>query len=140
MEMREMASTSSASRSFPTLRYLAAPFRWLFGSRRRVLTAAAVLLAMIAAAPLWWSLPLLGLPDIGDPFDVPAFRAMTIPEGRNAVVLYRQAADQLKPLDTSASAKDETLDLNARWPRAHPAVRRWLEENREAMALYRRGT
>jgi hypothetical protein len=135
-----MASTSSASRSFPTLRYLAAPFRWLFASRRRALTATAVLLAMIAAPPLWWSIQLLGLPDIGDPFDVPAFRAMTIPEDRNAVVLYRQAADQLKPLDTSASAKDETLDLDARWPRAHPAVRRWLDENREAIALYRRGT
>jgi hypothetical protein len=38
----EMASTSSVSRNFPTLRYLAAPFRWFFRSRRRVLTVAAV--------------------------------------------------------------------------------------------------
>ncbi len=49
-----MATTSSLSRNFPTLRYLAAPFRWFFRSRRRVLTAAAVLLAMIVAPPLWW--------------------------------------------------------------------------------------
>ena len=30
-----MATTSSLSRNFPTLRYLAAPFRWFFRSRRR---------------------------------------------------------------------------------------------------------
>ena len=53
----KMATTSSVSRSFPTLRYLAAPFRWFVRSRRRVWTAAALLLAMIVALPLWWSDP-----------------------------------------------------------------------------------
>jgi hypothetical protein len=128
------------SRSFPTLRYLAAPVRWLFGSRRRALTTTAALLAMMAAPPLWWSMQLLGLPDIGDPFDVAAFRAMTIPEDTNAFVLYRQAADRLKPLNASTKAKDQTFVPNARWPQVHPEFRRWLEENREAMDLYRQGT
>jgi hypothetical protein len=135
-----MASTSNASRSFPTLKYLAAPFRWFFRSRRRVFTAAAVLLAMIAAPPLWWSMQLLGLPDIGDPFDVEEFRSFSIDDARNAFVLYRQAADRLKSMNTSNTSKDEKIDLNARWSQAHAAVRRWAEENREAMALYRRGT
>ncbi len=66
----DMTTTTGASRSFPTLSYLAAPFRWFFRSRRRVLTVAVVLLAMIAVPPLWWSLQLVGLPDIGEPFDV----------------------------------------------------------------------
>ena len=39
----------------------------------------------------------VGLPDIGDPFDVEAFRSITIPDDRNAFVLYRQAADRLRP-------------------------------------------
>jgi hypothetical protein len=136
----EMASTSSARRSFPTLRYLAAPFRWFFRSRRRVWTAAAVLLAMIAAPPLWWSLQLVGLPDIGDPFDVKAFRSFTIPDDRNAFLLYGQAADRLKLLDTSNTSPDEKIDPNAPWSQAHAAIRHWAEENRKAMALYRRGT
>jgi hypothetical protein len=158
-----MMSTSIASRSFPTLRYLAAPFRWLFRSRRRVLTASAVLLAMIATPVIWWSIQLLGLPDIGDPFDLEAFRSFTIPDDRNAFVLYRQAADRLKPLDatiessgarvvgvlpmvsgilpteTSGRSRDEKLDLLAAWSKADPRVRRWAEEDREALAIYRRG-
>ena len=66
-----------------------------------MLTAAAVLLAMMIAPPLWWSIQLMGLPDIGEPFDVAAFRAIRIPDDRNAFVLYRQAAALLKPLKSS---------------------------------------
>ncbi len=135
-----MATTSSVSRNFPTLRYLAAPFRWFFRSRRRVLTVAAMLLAMIAAPPLWWSLQLVGLPDIGEPFDVAAFRKFAIPDDRNAFVLYLEAADRLKPLIASSKAHAEKIDLNAPWSQADPAVRRWVEENRGAMDRYRRGT
>ena len=135
-----MATTSSASRNFPTLRYLVVPFRWFFRSRRRVLTVAAMLLAMIVVPPLWWSLQLVGLPDIGEPFDVAAFRKFTIPDDRNAFLLYLEAADRLKPLHASSKAHAEKIDLNAPWSQADPAVRRWVEENREAMDRYRLGT
>jgi hypothetical protein len=135
-----MTSTPTVSRNFPTLRYLAAPFRWLFGSRRRVMTAGAVLFAILAAPVVWWNIQLTGLPDIGEPFDVQAFRSVTIPDDRNAFVLYRQAADRLKGLDTSSLSKGETINPSATWSGAHPLVRRWVEENREAMELYRRGT
>jgi hypothetical protein len=161
--MMEMASTTGTSRNFPTLKYITAPFRWLFGSRPRALTAAAVLLAMIAAPVVWWSTQLLGLPDVGDPFDPEAFRSFTIPDDRNAFVLYRQATDRLKPLDGAIESsgarvvgglpmvsgllptqargpsRDEKIDLLAAWPQADPRIRRWAEENREAMAIYRRG-
>ena len=135
-----MATTSSLSRNFPTLRYLAAPFRWFFRSRRRVLILAAALLAMLAVPPIWWSIQLVGLPDIGEPFDLAAFRSLAIPDDRNACVLYREAADRLKPLATSSQEQDDKIDPHVRWSQAHPAVRRWVEENREAMDLYRRGT
>ncbi len=133
-------TTIGASRSFPTLKYVFAPFRWLFGSRRRVLTAAAVLVAMIAAPVVWWFIQLFGLPDIGDPFDVQEFRSFTIPEDRNAFVLYRQAADRLKPQVMPSEAQEQKIDLRAAWSQADPLVRRWVEANREAMELYRRGT
>ena len=96
-----MTLRSNLRRGFPTLGYLAAPFRWLFRTRRRVGTAAVVLLAMLAAPPLWWSIQLLGLPDVGDPFDVEGSRPITVADDRNAFVLYRQAADRLNVL-TSA--------------------------------------
>jgi hypothetical protein len=159
-----MATTSCASRSFPTLRYAAAPFRWCFGSRRRVLTAMAVLLAMAAAPVVWWNVQLMGLPDIGDPFDVESFRSATIPDDQNAFVIYREATDRFTPLDrslasagtrfvnvlpmvsgaleieTPARLLEEKLDLLAAWSKADPRVRRWADENHEALALYRRGS
>ena len=58
---------------------------------------------MIAVPLLWWSIQLVGLPDIGEPFDVAAFRSFRIPDDRNAFVLYRQAARWLKPLDPKSS-------------------------------------
>ena len=57
-----------------------------------------MLLSIIPAAWLWWAAQLWGLPDIGDPFDVASFHAQTIPDDRNAFVLYRQAAARFKPL------------------------------------------
>ena len=134
-----MASTSSVSRSFPTLRYLAAPFRWFFRSRRRAMIAAAMLLAMIVVPPLWWSLQLAGLPDIGEPFDVAAFRKFSIPDDRNAFVLYLEAADRLRPLNPPGQLQKQ-LDPRVLWSEADPAIRRWVEENREAMEIFRRGT
>ena len=135
-----MASTSGLSRSFPTLKYLAAPFLWLFGSRRRVLTAAMVLVAMIAIPPLWWATQLFGLPDIGDPFDLQEFQSFTIPDESNAFVLYRQAADRLKPLVTTSKEERERIALHAAWSKADPIVCRWVEENREVLDLFRHGT
>ena len=41
---------------------------------------------------------LIGLPDIGDPFDLAEFHASTVPEERNAFVLYDRSAAVLKPL------------------------------------------
>jgi hypothetical protein len=99
-----------------------------------------MLLAIFAGFLLWWATQLLGLPDIGEPFDVEAFRAMTIPDDRNAIVLYRQAAGLLKPWnpDRQSSSKKK-IDTDARWSKADAEVRRWAEENRAAMALYRQG-
>jgi hypothetical protein len=102
-------------------------------------TAAAVLLATILAPPLWWSIQLLGLPDIGEPFDVAAFRALRIPDDSNAFILYRQAAERLVPLIKPREPKGQSIDQRAPWSKAAPAVRQWVERNREAMELFRRG-
>ena len=135
-----MTPTSTLSRNFPTLRYLAAPFRWLFGSRRRMLTAAAVLAAMIAAPPVWWLNATARPARHRRPVRHEGVPASRIPDDRNAFVLYRQAADRLKPLITSSKAQEQAINLQAPWSQADPAVHRWVEGNREAMAPFRQGT
>ncbi len=135
-----MTPTSSVSRNFPTLRYLAAPFRWFFRSRQRVLTAAAVLLAMIAAPPVWWAMQLMGLPEIDEPVDVQAIRSFRIPDESNAFILYRRAADRLKPLKPLRDQVAVPLNQLGPWPKDDDEARRWVEENREALEIFRRGT
>jgi hypothetical protein len=135
-----MTSSSTLGRTFPTLRYLAAPFRWFFRSRRRALTASAILVAMIAVPPVWWSVQLMGLPDIGDPFNLQEFQSLRIPDDRNAYILYRQAAAALKPLKSSLKPAEIPSGQPGPHPKDNQEARRWVEENREAMELYRQGT
>ncbi len=111
---------------------------WLSKSRRRIWVAAIVTLSIVASPFVWWALQLIGLPDIGDPFDVAAFDALTIPDERNAFVLYTRAANLLV-------ARPNTIPLNTRvggltrWSQATPETRRWTEDNRDALAVYLRG-
>jgi hypothetical protein len=138
-----MTHTATLRRNFPTLWWLAtAPFHWLGRSRRRIWGLVAMLLAMIAGPPLWWAVQLAGLPDIGEPFDVQAFRSATLPDDQNAFVLYRQAAALLKPLRESEAdtAKARRVVALLGWSKAAPEVRRWVEANREALALYRQAS
>ena len=96
--------------------------RWLF------LCAAA--LAASSAFATWWTTTLRGLPDIPEPFDVEAF-CRPIPDEDNAFTLYKLAGTKLTP---------EPPDRNGVWATAGPDERRWLETNREALDLWRRGT
>ncbi len=134
-----MTRLASLRRSFPTVRLLVAPFRWIGRSKRRVWRVILLLLAIVAGPPLWWATQLWGLPDIGDPFDVAAFRAMTIPDDRNAFVPYRQAAGLLKPLKVPENPSSKRINWFARWAKAEPEFRRWVEANHEALALYHQG-
>jgi hypothetical protein len=132
-----MTRLSSLRRSFPTFFRMTAPFRWIVGSKWRVLGAVLLVLASAAAPPLWWATQLWGLPDVGDPFDVEAFRATTIPDDQNAFVLYRQAEALFKPRNSSDTLARVPVDPLTRWSSTTPENRRWAEVNSEALALYR---
>lgn len=130
-----MTTTSSTlRRSFPTFRRAAAPIRWAVRTRRRRWTTAAVLLAIAAAPVLWWSLQLAGLPDIGDrivPEPPPPAR---VPPDRDAAALYLRA--EARYTSTGPPLRF-TLEETAAWSKAPEGLRRLVEENGEAMALYR---
>jgi hypothetical protein len=134
-----MTRLATLRRNFPTLTLLCTPLRWVGKSRRRILGAALFTLAIIASPPLWWATQLVGLPDIGEPFDVAAFRAFTVADDRNAFVLYNQAATLLKERPSDLAKLGITFDGLARWSQAVPAFRRWVEENHDALAVYRQG-
>ena len=85
-------------RSFPTVFLMARPFEWIGKSRGRICGAALVALAVVVGPPIWWATQFWGLPDIGDPFDVAAFRALTIPVDRNAYIDYQEAWAQFKTM------------------------------------------
>ncbi len=65
----------------------------------RVALVLATCLAVAAAAfAIWWLTSLNGLPDIGDPFDVAAFRAFSVPDDQNAFTFLRRAQEKLTPI------------------------------------------
>ncbi|HEV3164809.1 MAG TPA: hypothetical protein VGZ22_12340, partial [Isosphaeraceae bacterium] len=58
----------------------------------RVTLVLAIGLALGATAlAIWWLTSLNGLPDIGDPFDVAAFRTFSLPDDQNAFTFFRRA-------------------------------------------------
>jgi hypothetical protein len=64
----------------------------------RVLLVLALGVAVAAAALAVWRLTSLnGLPEIGEPFDVAAFRGLPIPDHRNAFVFLQRADRLLTP-------------------------------------------
>jgi hypothetical protein len=99
--------------------------------RRRVAVIILIMLALFVAFLTWQYTSLRGLPDIGDPFDVAAFSAVQVRDEDNAYVFYRQAV---------AKFRDKEGAFPADWATATEADKRWLEENREALDLWRRGT
>jgi hypothetical protein len=135
-----MTESAVLRRSFPTFRSIAEPFRWVGKSRKRIWCAIVVLLAILASGPLWWATQLWGLPDIGDPFDLAAFRSSKIPDDRNAFTLYAQAAARLKLSPKYLARSKAKIDVRGGWASAHPDVRRWVADNREALEVYRRGS
>ncbi len=44
----------------------------------------------VTAIGVWWLTSLNGLPDIGEPFDFDAFRAVSVPDNQNAFAYLRR--------------------------------------------------
>ena len=135
-----MTRLATVRRSFPTFVLIVRPFAGIGRSRRRIWGAVLTTLVAIAVPPLWWALQLSGLPDIGEPFDAAAFRAFTIPDDRNAYREYGQAAALLKAWKPSLTMRPQQVEVFTPWSKVAVEVRQWADVNRDALALFRRGT
>src|SRR5262245_29950651 len=111
---------------------------------RQLLRVIVVLAACVAVAAtafaIWWLNSLNGLPDIGDPFDVAAFRAFGLPDEQNAFTYLHRASEKLTPIRGSEAWNGaEPGQLKFSWSIANPALREWAGENREAFELFLQG-
>jgi hypothetical protein len=89
----------------------------------RVTLILSICLTVAATAlTIWWLNSLNGLPDIGDPFDVEAFRTFSLPEDKNAFTYFLRAGKQLTPIPISVAISD-------------PRLRAWREANRSSVSL-----
>ncbi len=135
-----MALVAGLRRSFPTFFLIERPIRWIGRSRRRTCVAAMLALLLVAGPPIWWETQLWGVPDIGEPFDAQAFRALTIPVERNAYVDYQEAWALFKPWSPPSQSAQNRVDGRDHWSVASAEIRRWAEDNRAALAAFRRGS
>jgi hypothetical protein len=111
---------------------------------RQLLRVVVVLAACVAVAAtalaIWWFNSLNGLPDIGDPFDVAAFRAFGLPDEQNAFTYLRRASEKLTPIVGMVGGNGaDPGDLKFSWSIANPTLREWADENREAFGLFQQG-
>lgn len=104
----------------------------------RVTLVLAIGLAVAASAfAIWWLTSLNGLPDIGDPFDVAAFRAFRIPDDQNAFAFLRRAHEKLTPIRWGEGPYPDAPNFSCSI--AEPKMREWAGENREALELFLQG-
>src|SRR5262245_33142022 len=104
-----------------------APLHWLErsrGWRRRALLLAYLAVGLAVGLALRWLTCLGGLPDIGAPFDVAAFRAVSVPGDRNAFPLYRKASAAMEPRARMVDASRFLRALRDGWSKADPELRR----------------
>ena len=103
-----------------------------------VLICAGSLVLIACGAMIGRSVCLIGLPDVGDPFDVAAFRSFRIPEDQDAVVLLRQAAAKVPSIPFLPMAI-RRLGPSVGWSQADPKLREWALANRQALEMFRQG-
>ena len=77
----------------------------------------------------WRGASLLGLPDVGDPFDVAAFRGFRVPEDQDAILLLRQAQAKLSRMPGLPNTVMRAGPVVG-WSKSAPELREWVMANR----------
>ncbi len=134
-----MSDTPSLQWSFS--RVALAPLRWVERARGRRRSLLVLLYFMVGSGIgmiVYRQARLVGLPNVGDPFDPTPLLTLRVADEKNAFVLYREAR--------SLSHHDKAAELRLlNSPYAWPAPTdteglAYLERNEEALALWKRGS
>lgn len=100
------------------------------------------LVTALLCGPTVWNLR--GIPHVPTPPQAEEFANATVLEEDNAARLYEQAFDRFVPrsdemkeqIDDLSNAIDAAID----WKHAEPLLKTWLDENTDALNLWREGT
>ncbi len=124
MPTQSESAAAVSGTSSKTLQLLRERLRQLL----RVMLVLTICFAVAATAlAISWLNSLNGLPDIGDPFDVAAFRTFSLPDDLNAFTFFRPAWKAIKPL------------YGGGWSETNPEFRAFVEANRPALELIFKG-
>jgi hypothetical protein len=129
-EAAQPVATNAPPRQPRLRRYLARRGRQLL----RLSIALGIGLVFTAAVlEIYRGAGLIGLPDIGDPFDVAAFREFRIPADQDAFVLFRRAQDKVTRMPYVPRSVSKT---GPSWSSAAPELRDWFAANRELLEMF----
>jgi hypothetical protein len=112
----------------------------LHGRKRLALLGTYCVLLIVIAIWAWRAMSLRGLPDIGEPFDVKTLGTISVPDGQNAFVVYREAVKRVRPADEALVRKHGKTWEETDWARANPDLKRWAEVNSAALQVWLVGT
>ncbi len=117
--------------------------QWGTKRSRQLLKALRVFLVglafFLAVVMIWRGTRLIGLPNVGDPFDVAALLAQQVPDERNAFTLFHQAMTKLYARKSMPPAVMRNAAAIT-WSTADPKMKEWAEGNREILDLFRQAS
>ena len=96
---------------------------------------AIALAVTVGLIEIWRGASLIGLPDVGDPFDVAAFCAFRLPPEQDAILLFRQAQEKLVRMPDLPVAARRLGPVNP-WSKVTPELRDWVKANRDVLAKF----
>ena len=120
-----------------------APSRLLERSRgigRGLLISLYLLVGLAVVTLTYRQTRLISLPDVGEPFDVPAFLAFTLADDQNALLPYREAVKLYKPpTDPNLLSPFPRIATppGPSSPSLSAEARSWVEANRPALEQFR---
>jgi hypothetical protein len=109
------------------------------GNRRVALLGAYGLVVATVGLVVCRQGSLRGLPDIGDPFDVAGFVGRNEFGYDDSFEAYARALEVLDDRELIALSQDIQAARKADWAVVSPALRSWLDRNREAMKHWQEG-
>jgi len=108
--------------------------------RRLAMGAALAAIVVVLAAMTVRTVREWRMPEAPEPFDVEAFRTETIPDDRNAFVVFAEAKKMLAAESFGGLGIVTWRWGGTGWSQARPEARAWVETNRAALETWRRGT
>ncbi len=113
---------------------------WLRCITSKELLGIMILLCLLSIPKMYFILQSSKLPDIDHPFDVEAFGTVEIKTEDNAFLDYQQAAKKYVKQKSSVDYDDIQNAIEGDWSVATEPVEKWLDDNQEALSIWKKGT